>query len=107
MPIYEYQCKACGHNLEALQGMNDEPLLECPECHKHTLAKLVSASSFQLKGTGWYATDFKTKTPPAAKTDSDPAASKTETPKTTEATKQDSSKKDTATATPPSTKGAE
>ncbi len=59
MPIYEYQCKACGHRLEELQGFNDKPLRKCPACQKPKLQKLVSAPSFQLKGTGWYVTDFK------------------------------------------------
>lgn len=59
MPIYEYQCQACGHQLEAIQGFNDKPLLKCPSCGKSKLTKLMSAPSFHLKGTGWYATDFK------------------------------------------------
>lgn len=59
MPIYEYQCKACGHQLEEIQGVNDKPLLKCPQCGKSKLERLVSAPSFQLKGTGWYVTDFK------------------------------------------------
>ena len=63
MPIYEYQCTACGHTLEALQKMSDAALTDCPTCHKAALEKLVSAASFQLKGTGWYATDFKDKKP--------------------------------------------
>lgn len=61
MPIYEYQCGACGHRLEAFQKMTEEPLTACPNCHQATLQKLVSAAGFQLKGTGWYATDFKNK----------------------------------------------
>jgi len=61
MPTYEYQCKACGHQLEAFQKMSDEALTVCPECHKPNLTKLISAAGFQLKGTGWYATDFKDK----------------------------------------------
>lgn len=60
MPIYEYQCSACGHQLEALQKVSEAALTECPECHKASLQKQVSSTSFQLKGTGWYATDFKT-----------------------------------------------
>jgi len=59
MPIYEYRCSACGHKLEALQKISDAPLVGCPACGKDTLAKLVSAAGFQLKGSGWYATDFK------------------------------------------------
>jgi putative FmdB family regulatory protein len=59
MPIYEYQCAVCGHELELIQKMSDEPLTTCPVCNKPTLQKLVSAAGFQLKGTGWYATDFR------------------------------------------------
>jgi putative FmdB family regulatory protein len=60
MPFYEYQCKACGAEVEALQKITDAPLKKCPECGKNQLAKLVSAPVFRLKGAGWYETDFKT-----------------------------------------------
>lgn len=60
MPIYEYQCEACGHILETLQKISDAPLTKCPECGKDALKKLISASAFRLKGGGWYETDFKT-----------------------------------------------
>ena len=60
MPIYEYQCQACGHKLEKLQKMNDALLTDCPSCAESTLTKLVSAAAFRLKGNGWYETDFKT-----------------------------------------------
>jgi putative FmdB family regulatory protein len=59
MPIYEYHCAACGHHLEALQKMSDAPLRKCPACGKSQLRRLVSASRFRLKGSGWYETDFK------------------------------------------------
>ena len=59
MPIYEYQCQACGHQLEVLQKISDAPLKKCPECGKPKLQKLLSAPSFRLKGGGWYETDFK------------------------------------------------
>ena len=59
MPIYEYRCSACGHEFEILQKISDQPLTECPACGKSTLAKLVSAAGFQLKGSGWYVTDFR------------------------------------------------
>ena len=59
MPIYEYRCSSCGHELEALQKLSEAPLSACPSCAKDTLVKLVSAAGFQLKGSGWYATDFK------------------------------------------------
>lgn len=60
MPIYEYRCTSCGAELEKLQKISDPPLVECPECGKDALTKLISASSFRLKGSGWYETDFKT-----------------------------------------------
>ena len=59
MPIYEYRCSSCGHELEALQKLSEAPLVACPSCHADALVKLVSAAGFQLKGSGWYATDFK------------------------------------------------
>jgi len=60
MPIYEYQCDACGHHLEALRKISDKPLKKCPECGKPRLKRLLSAPMFLLKGSGWYETDFKT-----------------------------------------------
>ena len=60
MPIYEYKCSDCGLVLDALQGVNDAPLEECPECSKSSLKKLISAPNFRLSGEGWYETDFKT-----------------------------------------------
>ncbi len=60
MPIYEYRCSSCQAELEKLQKISEPPLVECPECGKDTLVKLISASSFRLKGSGWYETDFKT-----------------------------------------------
>lgn len=60
MPIYEYECRACGHRLETLQKISDAPLKTCPHCGKPGLRKLVSAAQFRLKGNGWYETDFKT-----------------------------------------------
>ena len=85
MPIYEYRCSSCGHELEALQKLSDPLLLACPACGKPALSKLVTAAGFQLKGSGWYATDFKSSgSKPAAKSAGDkdgglkPAESKTE-----------------------------
>jgi putative FmdB family regulatory protein len=60
MPIYEYQCQACGKELEALQKISDAPLEACPACGAASLKKKVSAAAFRLKGSGWYETDFKT-----------------------------------------------
>ena len=78
MPIYEYRCSACGHKLEALQKLSDAPLVACPSCSRQTLEKQLSAAGFQLKGSGWYVTDFKgSGSKPEAKKDADaPAAAK-------------------------------
>src|ERR1700689_3883424 len=59
MPFYEYQCKSCGHELEAMQKVSDPPLKKCPDCGKSQLQRLMSAPVFRLKGGGWYETDFK------------------------------------------------
>jgi putative FmdB family regulatory protein len=59
MPIYEYQCESCGHTLEKIQRISDNPLKDCPDCGAAELRRLVSAAGFRLKGAGWYETDFK------------------------------------------------
>ena len=59
MPIYEYRCRSCGHELEKLQRMSDPALTDCPACNASELQRLVSAAAFRLKGSGWYETDFK------------------------------------------------
>ena len=59
MPIYEYRCDACAHELEAIQKMSDAPLVDCPQCEQPALKKRISAAGFRLKGGGWYETDFK------------------------------------------------
>ena len=74
MPIYEYRCAECGHQEEFLQKISEKPLTECPACHKPGLKKLLSAAGFQLKGSGWYATDFKS----GAKKSADKTEAKTE-----------------------------
>ena len=60
MPIYEYECDKCGHHVEVLQKFSDPPLTECEECHSK-MKKLISHSTFHLKGTGWYVTDYASK----------------------------------------------
>ncbi|MFI4920219.1 MAG: FmdB family zinc ribbon protein [Gammaproteobacteria bacterium] len=103
MPIYEYECQACGHQLEALQKVSDGPLRKCPECGKSRLRKLISAPSFRLKGGGWYETDFKSgnqrnladkgadggkdEKPAAKEKEAKPAKEKTETKPTKSADK--------------------
>ncbi|MCK5647777.1 MAG: zinc ribbon domain-containing protein [Gammaproteobacteria bacterium] len=59
MPIYEYRCNACGHEMEIIQKMADDPMKDCPVCKESKLKKLISAAGFRLKGSGWYETDFK------------------------------------------------
>ncbi len=81
MPIYEYLCASCGFQKEYLRKVSDPLLRVCPECNKETFGKMVTAAGFQLKGGGWYATDFKNSgAKPAAKSvDKNGAASKSET----------------------------
>ena len=75
MPIYEYKCEQCGHQLEAIQKFSDDPLTDCPDCGKPALKKQLSASAFHLKGSGWYQTDFKDSgSKPAKSADSAPAS---------------------------------
>ena len=79
MPIYEYQCDNCDYKLECIQKIDEDPLLTCPRCETDSLRKLVSAASFRLKGTGWYATDFKDKPKqPASDSSSSASVSKPE-----------------------------
>ena len=59
MPIYEYRCGSCGFQKEFLQKLSDAPLSTCPECGQQSFNKMLTAAGFQLKGSGWYATDFK------------------------------------------------
>jgi putative FmdB family regulatory protein len=59
MPIYEYRCEKCGHELEAIQKLSEDALVTCPVCEEDTLKKKISAAGFRLKGGGWYETDFK------------------------------------------------
>jgi putative FmdB family regulatory protein len=83
MPIYAYKCSACGHAKDVLQKISDDPLTQCPACGAAAFSKQVTAAGFQLKGAGWYVTDFRSggdgansgvaKPPEAAKTDA-PAA---------------------------------
>jgi putative FmdB family regulatory protein len=102
MPIYEYRCAECGHQDEHLQKVAERPLSKCPACGKKAYKKQLSAAGFQLKGSGWYATDFKsagkkpaekkadlkgdakTETKTEAKTDAKPEAKKSSAPATTD-----------------------
>jgi putative FmdB family regulatory protein len=75
MPIYAYKCDACGHAKDVLQKMSDDPISECPACGAPKFSKQLTAPGFQLKGTGWYATDFKGGGAAAAAAQSTDAAS--------------------------------
>ena len=99
MPIYEYRCLDCNHQEEHLQKVSEAPLTVCPSCGKPSYKKLVSAAGFQLKGSGWYATDFRNKGAKAADKKSD-AKSETKTEGKTE------SKGDSKTEAKPETKSA-
>jgi putative FmdB family regulatory protein len=95
MPIYEYRCDSCGHQQDFLQKLSDAPLTVCTKCGKPTFTKMLTAAGFQLKGSGWYATDFKSSgSKPAAK----PAPS-TET-SSGDAKPASEAKSDTKAATP-------
>lgn len=72
MPIYEYRCDACGFQKEHLQKMSEPQLTSCPDCGQESYSKQLSAAGFQLKGSGWYATDFKGDSKPPAKQESTP-----------------------------------
>lgn len=61
MPIYDFQCASCGHKDELMRKISESTTIICPQCSKETFAKMLSAPSFQLSGSGWYATDFKDK----------------------------------------------
>jgi len=76
MPIYEYRCEACGHQDDHLQKVSEAPLTKCPACGKKKYKKQLTAAGFQLKGSGWYATDFKSgaKKPAEAKAEGKPEA---------------------------------
>lgn len=85
MPIYEYQCSQCGEVSEFLQKVSDEPMLVCPHCEEAALRRKVSTTSFQLKGSGWYVTDFKDKGKKKEKADQE---KKSQTEQTSESSSQ-------------------
>lgn len=74
MPIYEYQCTNCNHQFDLLQKVNDAPVRQCPKCLEDKVIRLISAAAFQLKGTGWYVTDFKNKDNPKKESKSEAKA---------------------------------
>ena len=101
MPIYEYRCTSCGFQKEYLKKISDPVMTVCPECDKETFSKMLTAAGFQLKGSGWYATDFKNPKPAAksggkdksdAKTDAKPDAKSDTKPDTKPDAKSDAKK---------------
>ncbi|MCC6620048.1 MAG: zinc ribbon domain-containing protein [Deltaproteobacteria bacterium] len=81
MPIYEYRCQQCGTTLEAMQRMSDAPLKRCERCGADALERLISQTSFVLKGSGWYATDYKSRPAEAKKEGAGGDAAKSDAPK--------------------------
>ena len=101
MPIYAYRCEACGFSKDALQKVSDAPLTQCPSCGQPTFKKQLTAAGFQLKGTGWYATDFKSGT-----TVGKPGPASTETADKPAATGNDSAATGAAPASTPAAPAA-
>ena len=97
MPIYAYKCESCGHAKDVLQKISDAPLTQCPACGAATFSKQLTAAGFQLKGSGWYATDFKGSTGSAAATT---AAASTDAASGTESKPAESSTSAAPAATP-------
>jgi putative FmdB family regulatory protein len=109
MPIYAYKCDSCGFAKDVLQKISDQPLVQCPSCQAEAFKKQVTAAGFQLKGSGWYATDFKGGNKPAAPA-GDESKSGAAAPAPSAATPSDSggkAKSDSASATPAVTKKTE
>lgn len=104
MPIYAYKCSSCGHTKDALQKFSDAPLTDCPACGKSTFAKQLTAPGFQLKGSGWYVTDFRDgkKAGADAKTDAATVDAKTDGKTETKSDAKADTKTETA-AVPPAT----
>jgi len=105
MPIYAYRCEACGFAKDVLQKMSDAPLSQCPECGKDAFRKQVTAAGFQLKGSGWYVTDFRggsggASAPATASGDAAPAAAAAATPAADAPAASSSSESTTTSAAP-------
>ena len=94
MPIYEYRCSNCGHELEIIQKISEAPLETCPECAQDALFKKVSAAGFRLKGGGWYETDFKSGSKRNLTEDRKESADKTSSGATSDSSSESKSKSD-------------
>ena len=112
MPIYEYRCESCDHRLEKLQKMSEGELVDCPECERPALKRLISASAFRLTGSGWYETDFKKDNKrnlaePSSKETSNKKPSGADSKKTDSSSSESTVKKaDTSSAAKPAAKSA-
>lgn len=111
MPTYEYECQACGHNMEAVQRITESPLIECPACQKPRLQRLISATSFQLKGGGWYKDGYGANSGKKHRTENDridrlEKAIKEDKAKTTETASSGDSTAAAAPASTPSSTGS-
>ncbi len=104
MPIYEYACGACGHQFELTQRITEDAISECPECSKPEAKRLISATAFHLKGSGWYKTDYGTSggsngtSAPPKKDSSDKSAAKTDSKSQTKAAGDKAGKEKSSTA---------
>lgn len=94
MPIYEYECTSCHHHFDLMQKIGDEPTKQCPQCFQNSAVRQISAAGFQLKGSGWYATDFKNKGKPEQKKE----ATSDSTEKSTGSEKKSEDKKATGSS---------
>lgn len=109
MPLYEYECDACGRRFEVIQKFSDPPVDTCKECGSGPVRRLLSSPAIQFKGTGWYITDYAKKgtsdaTTPAAKGDAAKAGTSTETSTKAETSKSEASKTDGSSANAPASK---
>lgn len=110
MPIYAYRCESCGFGKDVLQKMSDAPLTNCPECGKDTFRKQVTAAGFQLKGSGWYVTDFRggnsANSAPASNTDAAATPANSEAGSTASASSDSAASSTTSAAAAPAAPAA-
>ena len=106
MPIYAYKCSACGHQQDVLQKLSDAPLTDCPQCGQAAFSKQLTAAGFQLKGSGWYVTDFRNnsggKSGGSAASSSTPSTENSSSTESSSSTASASSGSDSAAASSPS-----
>ncbi len=104
MPLYEYECDACGHRFEVIQKFSDDPIEVCPKCGERKVHKLLSSPAFQFKGSGWYITDYARKGGSEGKSDEKGSSDKTDkTDKAEKPPKSEKSESSSSASTPAST----